>query len=83
MKRKRIGTRNYYLLKQVDNDNMDICEGCVFLGLRENGSNKCPTRADTTMLCQEIETDLLTDYIFVPATKQGLADYVAHKLEYS
>ena len=27
--------------------------------------------------------NILRDYIFVPATRQGLADYVAHRLEHS
>jgi len=85
MKRKRIGTRNYYMLKQVNNEDMDICEGCCFLGARVRG-DKCPERRDEIVMCQEWETDIgesLIDYIFVPATKQGLADYVAHRLEHS
>jgi hypothetical protein len=86
MKRKRIGTRSYYMFKQVDDEDMNVCEGCCFLRAREIG-DKCPERKDETVLCQEWETDKdgdwLTDYIFVPATKQGLADYVAHRLERS
>lgn len=84
MKRKRIGTRSYYMFKQIDNEDMDICEGCYFLTGRLVG-DKCPERKDELVMCQEWETneegDWLTDYIFVPATKQGLADYVAHRLE--
>jgi hypothetical protein len=84
MKRKRIGTRSYYMMKQVDNEDMDICEGCCFLPAREAGS-KCPEYSSELVMCQEWETneegDWPTDYIFVPATKQGLADYVAHRLE--
>lgn len=80
MKRKRIGTRSYYMFKQVDNEDMDICEGCYFLGARVRG-DKCPEHKDELVMCQEWDDETLTDYIFVPATKQGLADYVAHRLE--
>lgn len=52
---------------------------------------------DQPMLCQDYECDessaqsdgkfydytILKDYIFIPATKQGIADYVAHLLEVS
>jgi hypothetical protein len=74
------------MFKQIDDEDMNVCEGCCFLRAREIG-DKCPERADETVLCQEWETvdgsDWLTDYIFFPATKQGLADYVAHRLENS
>lgn len=80
MRRKRIGTRSYYMFKQIENEDMDICEGCCFLPARETGS-KCPEYKDELVMCQEWDDETLTDYIFVPATKQGLADYVAHRLE--
>lgn len=54
---------------------------------------------DRPLLCQDYEIDedsfeeyvegrrydvkILKDYIFIPATKQGIADYVAHLLEKS
>ncbi len=87
MKRKRIGTRSYYMFKKVDNEDMDICKGCCFLNAREAGS-KCPEDNDELVMCQEWKVDEqgneeLTDYIFVPVTRQGIADYVAHKLEHS
>ena len=82
MRRKRIGTRSYYMMKQVHNDDIDICTGCCFLSDRNDGV-KCPERRDEVVMCQEWADDWLIDYIFVPATKQGIADYVAHKLEHS
>jgi hypothetical protein len=72
------------MVKQIEDEEVDICEGCCFLAGRMVG-DKCPERADETVVCQEWETgnggEWLTDYIFFPATKQGLADYVAHRLE--
>jgi len=90
MKRKRIGTKTYYMVKQLDaiaiDGDADICTGCVFLKERELG-NRCPEDKDEMVICQTYqsngESDWLVDYIFVPATKQGLADYVAHRLEHS
>jgi hypothetical protein len=78
MKRKRIGTRDYYLCKQVTNK-IPPCTGCCFFPQKES-SSRCPQNTSTVLMCVD---DMATDYIFVPATNRGIADYVAHKLEYS
>jgi hypothetical protein len=82
MKRKRIGTRNYYLVPQVhtvvtnEDGEQDICTGCAL-----GGPDRCPEGRDGVLLCQELENDKITDYIFIPATKQGLVDFAIHRLE--
>lgn len=86
-KKHRKGTKNYYRLRQVPDHVLDerdsyMCHGCVFDDFKE-GTAACPDRDKENLTCQEWSEDGLVDYIFVPATKQGLADYVKHRLEHS
>lgn len=86
-KKHRKGTRNYYRLRQVSGEVLEkrdsyMCCGCVFDDFKD-GTARCPDRDKENLTCQTMTDDSLVDYIFVPATKQGLADYVAHRLEHS
>ena len=84
MKRKRIGTRNYYLVPQIhtivvnEDGEQDICEGCSF-----GGPDRCPEGRGGELICQETENDKIVDYILIPATKQGLVDFAMHRLDNS
>ena len=89
LKKHRIGTKNYYRLLQVSEEALEerdsyMCFGCCFDDFID-GTPKCPHRDKENLPCQTWSEDgsFLVDYIFVPATKQGLADYVAHRLEHS
>ena len=88
-KKHRKGTKNYYRLRQASAEALEIrdsymCHGCVFDDYIE-GRKRCPERDKENLACQTWGEDNKTfvDYIFVPATKQGLADYVKHRLEHS
>ena len=94
LKKYRRGTRNYYRLLQVpfealDKKNHHQCVGCCFDDLTNPKLPSCEERKRDDLRCQDfIPSDTFLaekfiDYIFVPATKQGLADYVKHRLEYS
>lgn len=86
MKVRRIGTKNYYMLPQTQkmiNELMEggnhICRGCALFDRNVHTGVKCPEdRGGEFHCCGDG-----TDYIFVPATRKGLAEYVAHKLEHS
>jgi hypothetical protein len=83
MKRIRIGTKNYYQLEQApsvmaDFDRKSACDGCAF-SPKDNREVPCPNNRAGYLRCCEDDKD----YILIPATKQGLADYVAHRLENS
>ena len=94
IKKHRRGTKNYYRLLQVpidilDNANHHQCVGCCFDDLTYRDLPSCEERKRDNLRCQdfisETEVDVykFIDYIFVPATKQGLADYMKHRLDYS
>lgn len=86
MKTRRIGTKNYYMLTQTQKlisesgsgDN-HICNGCALFDSSIQTGVKCPEDRGGEFICCSNGTD----YIFVPATRKGLAGYVAHKLEHS
>ena len=93
-KKHRRGTKNYYRLLQVpidilDNANHHQCVGCCFDDLTYRDLPSCEERKRDNLRCQDfIPADTFLDeqfidYIFVPATKQGLADYMKHRLEYA
>jgi hypothetical protein len=86
-KKHRKGTKNYYRLLQVPVEALEehdsyMCKGCVFDDFKDDGT-RCPDRDKENLTCQTWSDDSVVDYIFVPATKQGLADYVVHRLEHS
>ena len=94
LKKYRRGTKNYYRLLQVPYDQLEDknhhqCVGCAFDDLTNRELPSCPERKKDFLDCQDfigggIDLDPeIIDYIFVPATKAGLAAYVAHKLDYS
>ena len=94
LKKHRRGTKNYYRMRQVPFESLDTkghhqCVGCVFDDLTNRELPSCPERKKDFLDCQDFideGKDLdprFIDYIFVPATKAGLAAYVAHKLDYS
>ena len=70
----------------------DACHGCVFKDDRDSCINDTTTlwRAEPALLCQDVvyesddedaAYDVERDYIFIPATEEGMAAYVAHRLE--
>lgn len=87
-KKHRKGTKNYYRLRQVPDHVLEerdsyMCKGCVFDDFIDDTA-RCPERDKENLTCQTMTGgEGLVDYIYVPATKQGLADYVKHRLEYS
>ncbi len=87
MKRVRIDTKNYYKVQQLqsvvnrfhdDHEGGSLCIGCAFFrnGIQTAG---CPDDREGVLRCCEKDID----WIFIPATKQGLAAFVAHRLEHS
>lgn len=99
LKKYRRGTKNYYRLLQVPHRDLDYkqhhqCVGCCFNDLTNRELPSCVERKKEMLACQDYtppSTDesgeyvdaKFIDYIFVPATKQGLADYMKHRLEYA
>ena len=87
MKRVRVGTKNYYQVQQSqgvvnefhdDHEGRSLCEGCAFF---PNGKATagCPDDRNGVLRCCENGID----WIFIPATKQGLVDFAIHRLEHS
>ena len=93
LKKHRKGTKNYYLLPQVSQEQLEAknhyqCRGCCFDDLIDRNRPACPERHKEFLACQEWGDTpdggpSLIDYIYVPATRQGLTEYVIHKLEYA
>jgi hypothetical protein len=94
LRKYRKGTKNYYRLLQVpyealNSKNHHQCVGCALDDLTHPERPSCVERKKDRMGCQDfIPADTFLaeqfiDYIYVPATKQGLADYMKHRLEYA
>lgn len=89
-KKYRKGTKNYYRLLQVpyeqlEDKNHHQCVGCALDDLTNVERPSCPERKKEDLACQDFisQDEGFIDYIFVPATKAGLAAYVLHRLEYT